>query len=138
MDAQTGAVGDGDPIDVIELGDTPLPMGSVVPVRVLGSLALIDEGETDHKILVIRDSDDRYASVGSLQDLDRLKPHTLSRLIDWLKNYKTSDGKPANKFKSEVPTTAVEAIQIVQEVNQFYNNLKAGQVADAPDDYVLV
>ena len=32
VDPLTGAVGDGDPIDVIELGDTPLPMGAVVKV----------------------------------------------------------------------------------------------------------
>merc|ERR1719182_620773 len=41
--------GDDDPLDVIEVGEGPLLMGSVTPVKVLGSLELIDEGETDYK-----------------------------------------------------------------------------------------
>jgi inorganic pyrophosphatase len=49
------AVGDGDPVDAVELGWLggglgPLPLGSVAPVRVLGCLALIDEGEVDWKV----------------------------------------------------------------------------------------
>jgi 3'-phosphoadenosine 5'-phosphosulfate synthase len=43
-DDDTGAKGDGDPIDVIEIGSTPLAMGAIIPVKVLGSLELIDEG----------------------------------------------------------------------------------------------
>ena len=49
-----GHCGDNDPLDVMEIGSGPLPMGSRVPVKVLGSLELIDEGETDHKIIAIR------------------------------------------------------------------------------------
>ena len=48
---ETAAAGDGDPIDAIEIGRAgALPMGAVVPVKVLGSLALIDEGMADHKV----------------------------------------------------------------------------------------
>ena len=51
---RNGYGGDNDPLDVMEIGSVPLPMGSVVSVKVLGSLELIDEGETDHKVRVIR------------------------------------------------------------------------------------
>jgi inorganic pyrophosphatase len=49
------AVGDGDPIDAVELGwlgggAGALPLGDVTAVRVLGCLALIDEGEVDWKV----------------------------------------------------------------------------------------
>ncbi len=49
------AVGDGDPVDAVELGWLggglgPLPLGAVAAVRVLGCLALIDEGEVDWKV----------------------------------------------------------------------------------------
>src|SRR3569832_2478430 len=47
--SSSGHGGDNDPLDVIELGSTPLLMGSITPCRVLGSFELIDEGETDHK-----------------------------------------------------------------------------------------
>lgn len=52
-----GYGGDNDPIDTIELGTAPLLMGSITPCPVIGELELIDEGETDHKILVIALSD---------------------------------------------------------------------------------
>jgi inorganic pyrophosphatase len=50
------AVGDGDPIDAVELGWLggglgPLPLGAITAVRVLGCLALIDEGEVDWKVV---------------------------------------------------------------------------------------
>jgi 3'-phosphoadenosine 5'-phosphosulfate synthase len=53
-DDETGAKGDGDPIDVIEIGKTPLAMGAIVPVKVLGSLELIDEGMSLSYVFVIR------------------------------------------------------------------------------------
>jgi len=137
VDPGTGFVGDGDPIDAIELGDSPLPMGAVVPVRLLGSLALVDEGETDHKLLVIRASDAKYSGVRSVRDLERLKPGVTARLVDWLKNYKTSDGKPANSFSQEEPTSAAEAVRVVQQVHGFYSTLVAGGVPGAPEDYFL-
>jgi 3'-phosphoadenosine 5'-phosphosulfate synthase len=92
-------------------------------VKVLGSLALIDEGETDHKIIILRDSDPHFDEINSINDLELYKPRVISRLLDWLKNYKTSDGKPVNKLKSDSPTTASEAVAIIQQVNLFYKNL---------------
>jgi len=93
-----GRMGDNDPLDVMEVGSTPLDIGSVVPVKVLGSLELIDEGEVDHKIIVIRLSDPLAPSISTMDELERHKPGTVANLIHWLKYYKTSDGKPANSL----------------------------------------
>lgn len=54
MDEDTGYNGDGDPLDVVEIGETSLEFGSITPVKILGCLALIDEDETDWKIITIR------------------------------------------------------------------------------------
>jgi inorganic pyrophosphatase len=51
--ADTEIGGDNDPLDVVELSDDALPLGAVVPVRVVGALGLIDEGELDWKLLAI-------------------------------------------------------------------------------------
>jgi 3'-phosphoadenosine 5'-phosphosulfate synthase len=91
-----GFGGDNDPLDVMELGTTPLSMGSVTPIKVLGALQLIDEGETDHKILAIRTSDPIAHRVNNMDDLERYRPGTLARLVDWLVNYKTAEGKGKN------------------------------------------
>jgi len=125
-DPTTGAKGDGDPIDAIEIGSGPLGMGSVVRAKVLGSMELIDEGETDHKIIVLREDDPNFDSVHSMADLERVKPGVTAKLVDWLKNYKTSDGKPQNRLKQDEPTTAADATAIIREVNTYYKNLLAG------------
>ncbi len=108
----------------------PLPIGSIVPVKILGSLALIDEGETDHKIIAIREGDDLFNQVSSMSDLEKIKPGITTRLIHWLKYYKTSDGKPVNTLKSEVPTTATEALALIKEVHESWKKLISGSVAN--------
>ena len=118
-----GYGGDNDPVDVIELGSSPLPMGSTTACRVIGSLELIDEGETDHKIICIALTDKDSSTIRSMEDLERYKPGHLKRLKDWLKRYKTSDGKPENALASEVPRTASEAIRVVQETHDRWRAL---------------
>lgn len=135
-DSDTGALGDGDPIDAIEIGEGPLGMGSIVPVKVLGSMELIDEGETDHKIIVLRKTDGHFDYINTVQDLEKYRPGVVSKLVDWLKNYKTSDGKPQNRLKFEEPTTPSEAVRVIEEVSEFYRRLIAGEVA-APAGYFL-
>jgi inorganic pyrophosphatase len=40
-------VGDNDPLDVCEIGEAVAYPGQVKQVKVLGTMALLDEGETD-------------------------------------------------------------------------------------------
>ena len=42
--------GDNDPIDVVEIGSKTLAMGTVVEVKPLGVIAMIDDGELDWKV----------------------------------------------------------------------------------------
>eukprot|EP00033_Pygsuia_biforma_P002259 GCRY01002503.1.p1 GENE.GCRY01002503.1~~GCRY01002503.1.p1 ORF type:complete len:212 (+),score=24.04 GCRY01002503.1:84-719(+) len=46
--------GDDDPLDVVEVARETAEMGSVYPVRVLGGLPVIDQGEVDWKIITTR------------------------------------------------------------------------------------
>jgi len=131
VDPGSGAKGDGDPIDVIELGEGPLPIGSVIQAKVLGSLELIDEGETDHKIIMIRSTDPHFSSVNNMEDLERAKPGITAKLDDWLISYKTSDGKPENKLTSNTPTQPSQAMAVVDQVYGFYNSLIAGGASNS-------
>lgn len=119
--------GDNDPIDVMELGSSPLPIGTVTPIRVLGSLELIDEGEVDYKILAIALSDPLASEVYDLDDLERVKPGTLHKLKHWLKFYKTSDGKPANSLASEEAASKVEAIKVIAHTHASWNDMMTSQ-----------
>ena len=46
MDPNTNAKGDNDPLDVCEIGERVWARGDVRQVKVLGTVALIDEGPT--------------------------------------------------------------------------------------------
>jgi len=126
-----GNGGDNDPLDVMEIGSGPISMGSTTPCRVLGSLELIDEGETDHKVICIALTDPDQARIRSMYDLERIKPGTVDRLVHWLKYYKTSDGKGANRLASETPTTQHEAMQIIQDTHKRWNMLCDGETPNS-------
>ena len=54
----TGYPGDNDPLDVCEIGLRQVQTGEIRPVKVLGVLAMIDDDETDWKVVAI-DAEDR-------------------------------------------------------------------------------
>ena len=123
LKSSAGYGGDNDPIDIIEFGRGPLPMGSITPCRILGSVELIDEGETDHKVICIALSDPDAPRINSLSDLDAIKPGIVEKFKDWLKKYKTSDGKPENTLASETPRNAEEAAAVVAETHARWKSL---------------
>jgi len=138
LKSKDGFGGDNDPLDVIEIGDGPLLMGSTTAIKVLGSLELIDEGETDHKIIALRADDPRAASVNSLADMERYTPGVTAKLVDWLKMYKTSDGKGINQLaNNEQATTAAEALHIITECEQRWQYLTSTGAQGAHPDFWL-
>lgn len=78
--------GDGDPLDVLVLGPA-LPRGSVVAVKLLGAIRLIDKGEQDDKLIAVT-VDSPLAKAGSVAQLDELFPGITAILRTWFENYK--------------------------------------------------
>uniref|UniRef100_A0A8B9PQZ4 inorganic diphosphatase n=1 Tax=Apteryx owenii TaxID=8824 RepID=A0A8B9PQZ4_APTOW len=97
-DENTGCCGDNDPIDVCEIGSKVCSRGEVIKVKVLGTLALIDEGETDWKIIAINIEDPEADNYNDINDVRRMKPGYLEATVDWFRRYKVPDGKPENQF----------------------------------------
>ncbi|XP_025029437.1 inorganic pyrophosphatase isoform X2 [Python bivittatus] len=97
-DENTSCCGDNDPIDVCEIGNKVCSRGEVIQVKILGTLALIDEGETDWKIIAINIKDPEAANLNNIDDVRRIKPGYLEATVDWFRRYKVPDGKPENQF----------------------------------------
>ena len=91
-----GLGGDGDPLDVIEVGDAACTCGGVYPVKVLGALALIDDGEVDWKVICVRLDSSLGVKLQDIGDLDAIMPGELDRIRTWLRDYKIPEGKPPN------------------------------------------
>ena len=91
----TGAGGDNDPVDVLQINSSPCSYGEVMPVRVLGTLALVDGGETDWKLIVVDARDPKTAGMTDIGDVDKAK---VDALREWFRLYKTAEGKGENNF----------------------------------------
>lgn len=98
IDKSTNCKGDNDPIDIVEIGDKVYPRGSVVPVKILGIMALIDEGETDWKLIAISTEDPLASQLNDIGDVEKVRPGVLRATYEWFKLYKVPDGKPPNEF----------------------------------------
>ena len=94
-------------------------------VKVLGDLELIDQGELDHKIIVIDAADPLAARLTSASDLKTVMPGVLENLVEWLKFYKTTDGKAVNQLASDTPISAAGASKVIAECHQSWQALKA-------------
>jgi inorganic pyrophosphatase len=121
---ETGCPGDNDPIDVIELGTRQRPVGAITRVKIVGVIAMIDDDETDWKILALALDDDKASQVNDLKDLDAHMPGVTASLTHWLRFYKTAEGKAENKFGcGGKPQGHVFAERIVQETHDAWKQL---------------
>jgi inorganic pyrophosphatase len=97
-DGDTNARGDNDPIDVCDLGAVVSAPGTVKQVKVLGIMAMIDEGETDWKVLAIDVTDPLAAELHDIEDVQRKLPGYIKATEEWFRIYKIPDKKPPNEF----------------------------------------
>lgn len=119
-----GALGDNDPVDVVEIGERRANIGDVLKVKPLAALAMIDEGELDWKIVAISLDDPRASLVNDVNDVETHFPGTLTAIRDWFRDYKIPDGKPANKFGLGNKAASKDyALKIIAETNESWAKL---------------
>lgn len=118
VDTNTNCKGDGDPIDVCEIGTKVHKRGAVIKVKVLGTVALIDEGETDWKLLAIDVEDEMAPKLNDIEDIETHMPGLLAATVEWFKIYKMPDGKPPNEFAFDAkPKNRDFALDVVKTCN---------------------
>lgn len=78
--------GDGDPLDILVLGDA-LPRGTVVPVRVVAVVRYTDDGERDDKLVAVRPGTP-FADVDGLPELEASFGGVVAIVDTWFLNYK--------------------------------------------------
>merc|ERR1712226_1744689 len=124
---ETKCAGDNDPVDVVEIGSDALAQGTVEPVKVLGVLAMIDDGELDWKIISVRTADPLAKSLDDIADVETECPGVISGIREWFRWYKTPDGKPLNSFGyEERALDKAHALQVVQETHEAWKRLRVG------------
>ncbi|OMJ17970.1 Inorganic pyrophosphatase [Smittium culicis] len=128
IDHATGCAGDNDPLDVIEIGEQVGYTGQIKQVKVLGVIALIDEGETDWKVIAIDVTDPLAPKLNDIDDVDTYLPGLLKATVEWFKLYKIPDGKGENQFAFNGQAKDKKfASAVIDETNAFWTNLVASK-----------
>jgi inorganic pyrophosphatase len=76
---------DGDPLDVVILTTYPLHPGILAKVRPVGMMDMVDDGESDVKIIAVPVKDPRWSEVKDLSDVNK---HTLKEMEHYFTTYK--------------------------------------------------
>jgi len=136
IDPHTQAKGDNDPVDVCDISDITHRSGEVVGVKILGTYAMIDEGETDWKVICVDVNDRNAHELNDINDIERVYPGKLTELFAFLKFYKTPVGSPPNTFAFDGQLKDRQfALTIIEETHHFWRNLITGSVPNRTDKY---
>jgi inorganic pyrophosphatase len=125
---ETKAKGDNDPLDVCEIGELVGYPGQVKQVKPLGVMALLDEEETDWKVIVIDINDPLAPKLNDIEDVERHLPGLLRATNEWFRIYKIPDGKPENQFAfSGECKNKKYATDVIRETAEAWEKLMAGK-----------
>ena len=122
---EEGVKGDNDPLDGIEIGMTQLKTGSVTPIKVLGVLGMIDDGQMDWKVICVNHADPISRFLDDIEDVPKFLPGCLEALREWLRVYKICQGGVENKFAfdGEFRNKAF-AMKVMSESHRMWGNLR--------------
>ena len=84
---------DGDPLDVLVLMQEPVQPLSLLVVRPIGMMHMVDDGQNDEKIICVPLEDPEYRSYTSY---DELPEHRLDELRSFFEDYKKLEDKEVN------------------------------------------
>src|SRR5271170_6453024 len=81
---------DHDPLDVLVLCQYSVVPPTVMHVRAIGLMTMIDSGDKDHKVIAVATADPEY---NSYQEASELPPHRLLMVRRFFQDYKQLEGK---------------------------------------------
>ena len=91
-------------------------------------MALLDEGETDWKVIVIDVRDPLASRMNDIEDVERQLPGLIRATNEWFRIYKIPDGKPENNFAfSGEAKNKKYATEIIHECHEAWRRLASGE-----------
>jgi len=102
--------GDDDPLDIVILGNHPLPVGIVASVRPIGVLVTEDEKGEDMKLLGVLEKDQRYDEI---KDIENVAEHIKKEIGHFFEQYKVLEKDKWVKVKGW--KNKDEALKIIRD-----------------------
>ncbi len=112
---------DDDPLDVIVLMQEPVQAMSLLEVRPIGLLPMVDEGENDENIICVHLDDAEYKTYNHVNEFPE---HRLNEIKQFFKEYKNLEGKEVEMGEISGPEDAREYIQ--RAINLYKENVSSG------------
>ena len=88
---------------------------------------MIDDGETDWKLMGIDITDPLASKVNDVEDIDKIFPGLVVATNEWFRIYKIPAGKPENEFAFKGECMNKEfALGVIQETNEQWKTMITG------------
>lgn len=81
---------DNDPLDVLVIGQLPVASLSIMKVRPIGVIRMIDQGKEDDKVISVHAHDPEYNHIKSIKEL---APHKMREMRRFFESYKELEKK---------------------------------------------
>jgi inorganic pyrophosphatase len=120
---------DGDPLDIIIMVDQPSFTGCMMEARPVGLLHMVDQKESDQKILAVPNRNPRFDSIHTI---DQVFPHVLKEIEYFFSIYKELQGVKTQMKGWSGPR---DARRVVTESRQAYL-IRQGKAPEAVPDEV--
>jgi inorganic pyrophosphatase len=114
---------DGDPLDVLVLGQEPVYPLTIVTARAIGVMRMRDEKGVDDKIVAVSVKDPAYTDY---KDKAQLPGHVLRQVRRFFEDYKVLEHK---QVIVEDLLGPVAAISIIVDALEMYRKLRRGELA---------
>ncbi|QQS46751.1 MAG: inorganic diphosphatase [Acidobacteriota bacterium] len=109
---------DGDPLDVLVLGQVAVTPLCIMRARAIGVMQMIDQNEEDDKIIAVHADDPEYRDY---RDISALPDHRLKAVRRFFEDYKALENK---QVKVERFMGRYDAINIIERSIRLYNDLR--------------
>jgi inorganic pyrophosphatase len=111
--------GDGDPLDVLVLGQVAVAPLCIMRAKTIGVMQMIDQNEEDDKIIAVHADDPEYRDY---RDISELPEHRLKAVQRFFEDYKALENK---EVKVETIMGRLEAIKIIEKSIALYADQRA-------------
>jgi inorganic pyrophosphatase len=113
--------GDNDPVDIIILGDTTYCTGTVLEVKVIGTLAMIDNNEVDYKIIAIDNKHMNASKINTDADVrSYLNMDEINDIKEWFRTYKPNSNPPTYFGYDEKLLSIFETLKIIHDTHNHW------------------
>ena len=91
---------DGDELDALVYSSEEFLPGTALNGRVIGAMKMIDDGETDTKLIVVHADDYRLDHIKTLNDVDPMWLQSVQNFFSTYKNFKRKDITKVSGFEN--------------------------------------